>query len=65
MYLDVKFDVGILLWIGANPDVEEYLGRTPLQEAEEHLAKSSNPEKKRSYEKVCQVLHAIASTLWL
>ena len=37
-----------------------FWGRTPLQEAEVRLAKAPNPEKKRRYEKVCQVLHAIA-----
>ena len=45
--------------IGANPDVKGYEGITPLQYAEEHLAKASDPEENHQYKKVCQVLHAI------
>ena len=63
MYVHVKLDMGILLSIGANPDVKDDEGATPLQDAERFLADTSDPEKKRHYEKVCQVLHAIASTL--
>ena len=56
MYVHVKFDVDILLWIGATPDVKGRSGTTPLQDAERRLAYASDPEKKRRYEKVCHVL---------
>ena len=46
--------------LGASADIKDrYRKKTPLQVAEEELAKEPDPEKKQRYEKVHQDAHTI------
>ena len=58
-----------ILCVGANADIKDKYGETPLQKAQEQLGRTSDPERKQHYEKVDEDTHIIThfdiNSLWL
>ena len=52
-------DVHTVLCVGANADIKDNKGRTPMQRAQEKLADELNPERKQHYEKVDDDIYII------
>ena len=53
-------DIHTVLRVGANADIANNKGKTPLQRAQIELAGESDPEKKQDYEKVQEHTHTIS-----
>ena len=57
IHVHCDMDSVYFVCIGANVDIKDEDGQTPLQVAEEELAKESDPEAKQPYEKVHEDTH--------
>ena len=59
VHVHCDMDSVYFVCLGARADIKDEDGKTPLEEAEQELAKTSNPEEKQRYEKVHEDTHTI------
>ena len=52
--LSLTVNVHIIIFVGAKLNVQDEDGDTPLKDAKNQLADTSNEEKKRCYQQVCE-----------